>query len=570
MPKNARRRQFDFAAPPETAPPPAETLRACAAALTEIATAFGLEGDRLAHAEDVVRLEVLARLSLAQLAAAAPAEVDRWFALFGPDLEVDLRLTSVDRPDPPQPVLLRSAEAPGDTLARFIEQERRDSGGEGDGVAVEARVSLAKRVVAGAARAALALRPGYLGSAEALAATSVAAFFSAEAWCALLAPGQLAEWQRAGLARPDGRAVVVVLGAGGYLAGPALEVAGARELDALPWLDLSAAQWEAFQQRVRSARALRDAESIWTIATCSLTSGMLDLEARQAGLETTAAEIAALREQLAAMELAVAVQASDDETLALRFAGKPVRVCALPARPEGDALSRLAVWAAASETPDRLYIARECLARGFPATPRVALGEVEAAARAALPAAVATFNLYLKRQTDHYFVARQQAVDAIAAYADGVRKSAGELASDVVGDAYKTAGLLAGVVIAALIGPAHAAAVWRLATAAYVLYLVFVLRFLLPARERRFVLEGNAAHQRLNTASELSVEEKTEIGHEATRANAYFRHYLRLAWLVYLGLALAGALYFVLLLTPLAPHLPLVAPNPPAAPPAAR
>ena len=561
----------------------AARLGACGTAFAALGAAFGLDTERLARAEDLARVEMVARIPLDHLADVAPTEVAVWFTALGADLHVELQLAGMGLDDGSRDEeaqgTLRHDASPGDAFAAFMDAAREREASGGDALDVEARIAIAKAGMIVAARKALAARPGFLGTAEALAVTGIAVFFSPEA-CrrTLLAPAALPLWESAGLARPDGRATLVLLDAAGYLAGPALEVIGARDLadPAPPWLDLDAAAWQESVSRRTRARELRDAESIWTIPACGLTSGSLTIEQRAPGLERMARAAAVLRERLAALELAASVQAGAVDVLLLRFSGEPVRACALPAddadaddADAGEALSRLSAFAYGSETPDRLYIARDCLAHGFPADPRVSFVELEEAARRALPAATATFNLYLKRQTDHYFTARQQALDTVAAYAEGVRQSVGSLASDVVSDVYKTAGLLVAVIIAALIGPAHARLVWELGTIAYLAYLIFIVRFLLPARERRFALDGREVFDRLKAVSELTRDEKHEIWETAARANAYFRHYLRLSRWIYYALAAAGLVFLLVLLTPLGAHLPLVTPpNPtPTVPP---
>ena len=585
MPNDSRspRPQPRTTVSPPTNDAPAARLAACATAFAGLGTAFGLDAERLARAEDLSRIEAVARVPLDRLADVAPAKVATWFAAFGADLDVELRLAGIglDGDDEEEPTMLRHDAAPGDAFAAFVDGSREREASGGGALDVEARIAIAKTGIMATARAALAARPGFLGTAEALAATGIAVFFSPNA-CArtLLAPAALPLWESSGLARPDGRAALVLLDAAGYLAGPALEVIGARDLadPALPWLDLDAAAWQESVGRRTRARELRDAESIWTIPACGLTSTALAIEERAPGLERMAQAVAVLRERLAAMELAASVQAGAgaDDSLLLRFSGEPVRGCVLPAdgadmgetdageTTTSEALSRLAAFAYGSETPDRLYIARECLAHGLPAVARISFAELDDAAHRALPAAAATFNLYLKRQTDHYFTVRQQALDAVATYAEGVRQSVGALASDVVSDVYKTAGLLVAVIIAALIGPAHARLVWELGTLAYLAYLIFIVRFLLPARERRFALDGREVFDRLKAVSELTRDEKHEIWETAARANAYFRHYLRLSRWIYYGLAAIGLIFLLVLLTPLGAHLPLIASPAPA------
>ena len=573
-----RAHQRGAIAPSAPSASPAARLAACAAAFAALGAAFGLDAERMARAEDLARVELVARIALDRLDAAATADVSGWFTAFGDDLEVELRLVGLGLDGGGETVVvLRHDSPPGDAFVAFVAEAREREAAGGDALDVESRVALAKTGMVATMREALAARPGLLGTAEALAVTAVAVFFSPAA-CArtLLTPAALPLWESAGLARPDGRAVLMLLDAAGYLAGPACEVIGSRDLDALPWLDLDAAAWEQSRRQRTRTRDLRDAESIWMIPACGLTSLALAVEQRAPGLEPMAHAVAALRERLAAMELAASVQAAEGDALLLRFAGEPVRACTLAAEdvatsklPEGETLSRLGAFAYGSETPDRLYIARDCLAHGFPAASRVTFVELEDAALHALPAAAATINLYLKRQTEHYFTVRQETLDAVETYAEGVRKAVGDLTSDVVSDVYKTAGLLLAVVIAALLGPAHARLVWELGTVAYLAYLIFIVRFLLPARERRFVLDGREVLDHLRAVSELTGDEKHEIWQTAARANDYFRHYLRRSRWIYYALAAAGLIFLLVLLTPLAAHLPLVsapAPTPTSMP----
>jgi hypothetical protein len=282
---------------------------------------------------------------------------------------------------------------------------------------------------------------------------------------------------------------------------------------------------------------------------------MLDLTAREPGLEATAQSIGALREQVAAMELAAAVQQGTDERLLLRFAGQPVRVCALPSASPADhaaeraSISRLAAWAYASATPDRLYIARDCLARDFPAAPRITLAELAAAARLALPAALATFDLYLKRQADTYFAARQQARDAVASYTADVRKAFADLASDVTDNVYRTVALALGAVVASFIEPAASAIVAAASALLFGGYLIgFCWWFLLASRRTRFTLEEAQFKQRLQDVPGLTEEERAAyLAQPDADVAAFWRSY-DTARRIYLWLGVAAAVIFVGLL----------------------
>ncbi|HEU5441854.1 MAG TPA: hypothetical protein VFU88_21415 [Ktedonobacterales bacterium] len=531
---------------------PAEPLAAYAETLAAIGAAFGLDAERLAAAEDLERLEALTRLPFERLTAIAAAEVGKWFARFGIDLELDLQLTGLGLPEPAEPVTLHAEGAPEGAFAHFLRDAEHAASDSGSPVEVQVRLALGKTQALAAAHATLAGRPGYLGSAEALEVTTVAVFYSADAFVPLLSPDQLPAWQASALARDDGRAVVFLLDIAGALVGPALEVIGACELATLPWLELTQAGWHAFQQQTADARALREAESIWTLPASALTSVALDLATRSEGLEAIDQRVAALREQIAAMELATAVQSRDDERLVLRFAGQPVRVCVLPAPDTGGgrgAVSRLSGWAYASATPDRLYIARDCLARQFPAGPHITVADLAGAARLALPAALATFDLYLKRQADTYFAARQQARDAVASYAADVRKAFADLASDVTDNVYRTVVLALGVVIASIVEPAASVFVAALGALLFGGYLIgFCWYFLMRSRQTRFERERAQFEQRLADVPGLTEDERaTYLGRPEGDEAEFWRSY-HAARRIYLWLGVASVVVFGVLL----------------------
>ncbi|WIG58095.1 MAG: hypothetical protein OJF49_000840 [Ktedonobacterales bacterium] len=599
---------------------PLATLRAYSATVTEIGAACGLDAERMASLEAIDRLEAQASIPLDQLAALPPDTVERWFALCGADLELDLQLTGLGLEDEQEIVPLRADAAPSATFARFVADAQATAANQGSDLRVNIRVALAKTRAIAAARALLATRPGHLGTPDALAATTVAVYFQSSALYPILTITALDFWEQQGLARPGGRAVIVLCDASGYLASPALEVIGA-QTDAPDWLEISHDGWRQFQERADEIRHLRDAESIWTIPACSLTPEHLALTSRAPGLDATARPLAAMRESLAAMYLATSVQRASDDTLLLRFAGTPIRTLTLPhdatisgengensppssghipsftpTQPpksaesatapaatsatsatsatagrfsvppshhgegaEGEVLSALAAWAYASAAPDRLYIARDCLAREFPAGTRIAFAEVERAARRALPAAHATFRLYLKHQTDQYFTARQQALDAVASYVASVGKAIADLTSDLVDNVYRGILLALGVMVAALLQPAQSLAVQRLAFALYALYfLVFIQLFVLRSRHEQFDAQEHELTQRLATLHELTAEERAAMRAQPIPEAARFHRYFTWSRRIYLVLGIAAAAYCLLLLTPLASHLPLV------------
>lgn len=547
------------------------TLSGYGVAVREIGAALGRSPAQMAATEALDRLEILATLPLEKLAAWDIAAVAAWFAAFGTDLRLDLSLSGLDLPADAPVAALRSVQAPQEALTHFIEEAQTLAENQGDEVMVEARLSLGKAQAAASAHALLAARQEYLGTPEMLANTKIAIVYHAPAFHRLLAPTALSDWERLGLARTDGRAFVVLCDSAGYLAGIALEVLGAQTADEPHWLLLSRAAWRQFNERAHEIRQLRDDETLWASAPQALTPAHLRAVQRASGLEATAALLAETHAALAAAYLASSVQRAADGSLSLRFAGARPCACALPRTPSistnisgqrdtaftDAALARLAAWAYDHASPDKLVIAREALARELPAGGMMTLAQIEHAAAGALEVARANFAIYLRHNTEQYFQLRQQALDAVSAYAETVRKSVSDLTGDVVDNVYRTVGLLVGVIIAGLLQPSLSLTIERLAVLLYTAYIAFTLWFLLGARERRFTLESRDLDQRLAAMPELSETERARLRQQPTAEQAYFRTYFHWTQRIYLALAILGTLYFILLLTPLGQHLSL-------------
>ena len=230
------------------------------------------------------------------------------------------------------------------------------------------------------------------------------------------------------------------------------------------------------------------------------------------------------------------------------------------------ALVRLCAWAYDNASPDKLAIARACLAHELPHGADISLAAVDVAATSALDVAKANFALYLRHNTEQYFSIRQKALDAVASYATAVRKSVSDLTGDVVDNVYRTAGLLVGVIIAALIQPSLSLGVARLAAFLYTAYIALLVAFLMRARWRRFELEKTGLEQHLAAMPELGPVEREALHRQPAEAEAYFTTYFRRAWRIYIVLGILGLLIFLLLWTPLAPltglpHSPVPTPT---------
>jgi hypothetical protein len=514
--------------------------------IADASAALNISPARLAEGEALERLEVVARLSAAQLASCDGARAQRWFAALGDDLALDLRLDGLDPDIPAVVASLRANADPAGALQAFQAAAHSAAETQGETISVEARLSIGKALALALARDIMTQRP------DVAAPAMVAVFYTAAAWNQLISLTAIPYLEQSGLIRADGRTCVAVCDAPGYLAGAALECVGAATPNTPDWLAVSPAAFRQFVSRAQASRRLLAEEGGWPDAPHILTVEMLHLVARAPGLEATAARLALLRAELAATTLASVVQGKLSDGLALRFAGVRPATCTLPATRDDatpytdeEALARLADWATRRGTVDTLIIARECLARELPPGHAVSLAEVARAAVDAFEAAKANFTLFVRGQTDRYFAARQTAQNAVADYAEAVRKAVSDLTSDVVDNVYRTVGVLAAVVIAGLIQPAISPLLALLAAILYSSYIAFVIAFLLRARDDHFALEQQALSTRLAEMTELTTTERQRLREPATASDAYYRRYMARTRGIYLALLALGCLFTI-------------------------
>ena len=537
---------------PEALPtvPPADDrfarLRHLYEVVADAGAALNITPARLAEGEALERLEVVARLSVEQLTRCEGDRARGWFAALADDLALDLRVEGLDPDMPAVAASLRAENDPAEALRAFQRAAQSAAASQGEDISVEARLSVGKTRALTLARDIMARRPG-VGAPE-----TVAVFYLAAAWNRLITLATVPYLEQSGLIRADGRTCVLLCDSAGYLAGAALECVGAATSAEPDWLPITPAAFRQFVAREAASRRLLAEENGWPGAPRVLTVERLRLIARAPGLEATAERLAFLRGEMAAASLASVVQGTMSEGLKLRFAGVRPAICLLPAadangapvaatEPAGEPLARLAEWATGRGAVDTLVIARECLARELPPGHTVSLAEVMRAAVDALEAAKANFTLFVRGQTDHYFAARQTAQDAVAAYAETVRKAVSDLTGDVVDNLYRTVGLLAAVVIAGLIQPDVSPVLALLAAILYSGYIAFVIFFLLRARADHFTLEQVALASRLAEMAELTTTERQRIREPATSADSYYRRYMARTQRIYIALLVLGS-----------------------------
>ncbi|HEY7850489.1 MAG TPA: hypothetical protein VIC27_10525, partial [Ktedonobacterales bacterium] len=511
-------------------------LRTLGEVTRAVGAALGMTADEQAAREAFDRLERGASLTVEQVAALDDAEARRWFALLGDDLELDLTLEGLDATLDAVSAELRATDDPAGTLVGFQQAALVVAQTQGDSVSVSARLSVGKRQAQRLAEQALRERgTGQAGGSSAPAAALV--FYSAAACERLLTLRAAPDWGRRGLGGGEARLCVVICTGVGYLAGPALEVIGAAREATTDWLPVSRAAWRRFVERASAGRRLRDAESAWSGLTLALTPDDLRVASRAPGLERIAVRLQALRAQVAACALASHVERSGEaeapDDLTLRFAGARPAVARLAsaaaphdleAQPR-DALIELADWAYRDASPDKLAIARQALADTLVSGASLTLAQLTVAAAPTLDTARANFAIYLRGATERYFQLRATAQQTVSGFADATRTAVASLTSDVTDNLFRTVGLIVGVIVAWLIQPSASFLLAHIAAGLYTLYIVFIVCYLLRARQARYHLERKGLDDTLAAMPELTQAERERLRKPAADAEAHFEQY---------------------------------------------
>ena len=580
-------------------------LRALGETAHAVGAALGLMAAELAASEAFDRVERVATLLVEQAAALDPLAVGDWFDALGDDLELALSLEGLDTTFDPVSAELRFGDDPAAVLAAFQEQALAVAATQGDSVSVGVRLRIGKAQALRLAARALVERRAEERSA---APETALVFYSAAASERLLTLRALVEWERRGLGAQT-RLCVILCDAAGALAGPALEligvggvsgaalespestesrdsIASAASAASAAGLPVSREAWRRFAEQASAARRLRDAESAWTSwsgAPLALMPDHLRVIAREPapeGLERVAARLRALRRQVAACALASHVERGERVErgdLLLRFAGaRPASVwlssgelasADIEDSEAAEAIIGLADWAYRDASPDKLAIARQALADTLPAGATVPLAQLAAAAGPALDAARTNFAIYLRGATERYFQLRAAAQQAVSGFAEATRAAVASLTSDITDNLFRTVGLIVGVIIAWLIQPSASLTLVKIAAALYTGYVAFIMLYLLRARQARYHLERQGLDDTLAAMAELTAAERERLRKPALDAEAHFERYYRLTRVIYATLAVAGALLFVLMFTPLGQ---VIVPAVPVAPHTAR
>lgn len=553
------------------------TLHRYSLTIRQVGEYFRVPMTQLSAAEALDHIEKNIRIPATTLLDRNPSAIDDWYVLFGSDLQLDLTVVGSNPHASYPSISIRAGSDASDSFGGFITSLGSLISQGDDDLEIDLRICVGKGQFLTAANELLEVRHRTAPSSEDEAPLAARVFFLTSAWERWLTAQGLADWENRNLINAASRTLLVLGDAEGYVAGDALEVLGAATptFEDAQWLRCSQSAWNRFRELAQQTVLLRETESSWANAFSVLTPNHLELKNRISGLEMIHGRLMYLQAVLAAAYLASSVQANNGQLVA-RYAGTRPCSCIITRNDGGrndgrfadHALASLAAWAYELGSPDKLAIARECLALELPAGEQVTLSALDIAAKRALHAAGANFTLYLRRNTERYFQLRQQALDAVQSYVSSIRKSVNDLTHDVVDNVFRVGGLLVGTIVAGILQPAISVNVQRFAAVVLVAYTAFVLMYFMRTMNQRRSLDSQDLDSCLKLISELTEDERTDLKAPVERASADFDKQFELARKVYIGLCIVEVLYFILLCTPAAASiLPVhVAPTPVASP----
>lgn len=543
------------------------SLRQQCTAFLELIDALGFSRSEVADSETISAVEVMHPIPSDKVLAWDFESICARLRILGADVHLRMTTQGADSAfDVPEAAV---SGADYSSLAGFLTSLRDLVSLQGNDLYVYTSVTFDKSAARRCLAELLAQRAGILGSREMLSNTTAIVFFQTEAWHKLVSFGAIWSWESSGILSAGHRLVILLCDTAGYLSGEAIEILGAHCDGDIPWFEMSTEAWKEFAERNSEICKLRSQESNWNVEL-TITPEQFKIRELKPGLRDVLSHLAAVQAAFSAVYLAntVVKDHSGDEVI-LQFAGdRPAHMRlpyannqqSIPGEYRQCAVTDLAMWAYRHGSPDKLLMARECLARVLPRNAEISLEVLEREAMGALEAAKSNFVIYLRNNTTQYFKQRQQAFDAVYAYAEGVEASVSRLSTDLASNTYKIAGLLAAAIGAALIEPSVTIQLLSLAVIVQVLYLLFVILYVLPASKRRYNSAKEVLEQRLTLMSELSTRERDQIRQTAGGADCDFQSAYRAASRIYAGMCLVClVLPFVashLLATATEPHHP--------------
>ena len=456
-----------------------------------------------------------------------PADLHRWFELFGAALEIRVE---VEVSEPPEPWVAKVSDHDEPRLKALIQ-------------AADALIDAQLHVVLHLDKKPLVGRLREDLGPEGPQPAEIFLYFSAAALETNLSARNEGDFEATFQpARDMGPRPLLILVAdvSGRLQGPFCAVMGGPEID----------RAADFLRQVPSLEPLRKRWGImakecnWDARPLCLTPDLLELrEQQQPYLRGCRGELVRLQNRLVIQFLANwSRQLPTGLTCELRGENRTVNIAVGDER-RSSALFALYFWAygAGEQAVSRLEIVRHVIAlREWPPVPD--LGQLAAVSWQLLELCEYQLRLLIDRNVFNTFQERQKIASMVLAYTDSVSAGIQNLSKEMVSHTYQTVGFLVGVALAYILDPSLGAAAAGVGTVLYIAYILFIYFFYVRA------LNTELAERRAEITNE-----KTRLGRErigalqelfagAERRDGAFRRRFWTVTAIYAGLVLVAAL----------------------------
>ncbi len=313
--------------------------------------------------------------------------------------------------------------------------------------------------------------------------------------------------------------------------------------DAWPGARSSLPRSATYEAAFQAALVFRKEETIWEVPATALTPYHFDLKGGDFSHPGLVQAFRRLCCQACMAYLANRVSCDPLLGLICEFQGRqrlkintPLEQDGLSQDPAG--LMALFAWAYENSSSDKLTIARQIITYQLGDDPLQNFQRLGSRAADILQNAKNNFQYYLRKNVEDYFAKRFKLVELVEKFSENAGEVVSKLTSDLIGDLYKTVGVILGVVVAALISPGAARPVIFWTSLLYLFYVLFILLYALPFVYLRFT--GSIRHYESDKKEMRGVLSEEEI------LAAEDKSYRRAVWLFRVYFALTNAVYAVL------------------------
>lgn len=282
-------------------------------------------------------------------------------------------------------------------------------------------------------------------------------------------------------------AIILLLGdAAGIAEGPNIRLLGRDQWILSGNLDFKVKEIDS--ERIHDSILFQNEESNWEIVMPGLTPYHLFAEGAGFNNSDILETIAQLRERLCIAYLADRLGLKDG-TLTCEFKGQKktqVRIPPLGVGSSDNSVFKLFAWAFENSSSDKLGIVRQIISIQLGDNAERNYSVLCSRAGEILGIAKSNFQLFLRRSVELYFDKRLKVSEFLQKFSEEVGTRVSDLTSELVGNLYKTIGVILGVVIAALVDPKQTPVVAYYTSLLYLVYVTFILVYLLPSAYWRF------------------------------------------------------------------------------------